>query len=126
MARRKPSVAASPWPAPASGDAPAASGASGPDPRLAVIVSHTHWDREWYQPFRRFRVHLVEVVRQVLDALERGGEFRHFLLDGQAIVLEDHLAIRPEDEPRIGVLVRAGKLSIGPWYVLPDWFLVSG
>ena len=97
-----------------------------PDPPLAFIVSHTHWDREWYLPFRRFRVRLVEVVRQVLDALERGGEFRHFLLDGQAIVLEDHLALRPEDEERIRTLVRVGKLSIGPWYVLPDWFLVSG
>ncbi|MGD0483020.1 MAG: glycosyl hydrolase-related protein [Gemmatimonadales bacterium] len=127
MARRKPSTpAASPWPAPASGDAPRASDAPPADPRLVFIVSHTHWDREWYLPFRRFRVHLVEVVRQVLDALERGGEFRHFLLDGQAIVLEDHLAIRPEDEERIRSLVRAGKLSIGPWYVLPDWFLVSG
>jgi alpha-mannosidase len=101
-------------------------GAPSADPRLAFIVSHTHWDREWYLPFRRFRVHLVEVVRQVLDALEKGGEFRHFLLDGQAIVLEDHLALRPEDEERIRTLVRAGKLFIGPWYVLPDWFLVSG
>ena len=132
MGRRDPAEggggppAAGPWPAPASGGAPALPGARAPDPRLAVVVSHTHWDREWYQPFRRFRVHLVEVVRQVLDALEEGGEFRHFLLDGQAIVLEDHLAIRPEDEERIRALVQAGKLSVGPWYVLPDWFLVSG
>jgi alpha-mannosidase len=118
--------AASPWPAPASGDAAATAGAPPADPRLACIVSHTHWDREWYLPFRRFRVHLAAVVRQVLDALEKGGEFRHFLLDGQAIVLEDHLAIQPEDEERIRTLVREGKLSIGPWYVLPDWFLVSG
>ncbi len=39
-------------------------------PRLAFIVSHTHWDREWYLSFSRFRVKLVEVVREVLDALE--------------------------------------------------------
>jgi mannosylglycerate hydrolase len=127
MARRRPqAVAAPPWPAAASGGAPRAAGAPPADPRLAFIVSHTHWDREWYLPFRRFRVQLVAVVRQVLDALERGGEFRHFLLDGQAIVLEDYLAIRPEDEGRIRALVQAGRLSIGPWYVLPDWFLVSG
>ena len=126
MARRKPSGATvSPWPAPASGDGSQVAVARPVDPRLAVIVSHTHWDREWYLPFRRFRVHLVAVVRQVLEALEKGGEFRHFLLDGQAIVLEDYLGIRPEDEARIRALVQAGKLSIGPWYVLPDWFLVS-
>ena len=95
-------------------------------PRTAFVVSHTHWDREWYLPFHRFRVHLVDVVRRVIEALERGEEFRHFLLDGQAVVIEDHLAIRPEDEGRIRDLVRAGRLSVGPWYVLPDWFLVSG
>ncbi len=127
MARRSPRAGgapASPWPAAASGDAPAA--AHAPDPRLAIVVSHTHWDREWYLTFRRFRTHLVDVVGRVLDALEQGGEFRHFLLDGQAIVLEDHLAVRPEDGERIRALVQAGKLSIGPWYVLPDFFLVSG
>jgi alpha-mannosidase len=97
-----------------------------PDPRLAFIVSHTHWDREWYLPFRRFRIQLIEVVRKVLEVLEHGGEFRHFLLDGQAIILEDYLALRPEDEGRIRNLVQTGRLSIGPWYVLPDWFLVSG
>ena len=127
MARRRTGKsAASPWPAPASGDAPLGGGAPPADPRVAFIVSHTHWDREWYLPFRRFRVHLVDVVRQVLDALEAGGEFRHFLLDGQAIVLEDHLALHPDDAARIRALVQDGKLSIGPWYVLPDWFLVSG
>ena len=94
-------------------------------PRLAVVVSHTHWDREWYLSFSRFRTKLVAVVRQVLDALEDEEGFAHFLMDGQAIVLEDYLAIRPEDEARIRRLVEAGRLSIGPWYVLPDEFLIS-
>ncbi|MEK7667445.1 MAG: alpha-mannosidase, partial [Gemmatimonadota bacterium] len=94
-------------------------------PRLAFVVSHTHWDREWYLPFHRFRVRLLDIVGRVLDALEKGGDFRHFLLDGQAIVLEDYLALRPGDEDRIRRLVQAGRLSIGPWYVLPDEFLIS-
>ncbi len=58
-------------------------------PRVAFIVSHTHWDREWYLTFDRFRVNLVRVVGQVLDALEHDDDFQHFLLDGQAIILED-------------------------------------
>jgi mannosylglycerate hydrolase len=95
-------------------------------PRLAFVVSHTHWDREWYLSSSRFRVKLVEVVREVLDALENDDAFRHFVLDGQSIVLEDYLAVRPEDEDRLRRLVRDGALSIGPWYVLPDEFLVSG
>ncbi len=90
------------------------------------IVSHTHWDREWYWPFRRFRVNLERVVHQVLEELESDPEFRHFLLDGQAVLLEDYLGVRPEDRRRLAALVQAGKLAVGPWYVLPDEFLVSG
>jgi alpha-mannosidase len=90
------------------------------------VVSHTHWDREWYLTFSEFRVLLVRTVRRVLDALERDPSFRHFVLDGQAVVLEDYLEVRPEDRPRIERLVRGGSLSVGPWYVLPDEFLVSG
>jgi alpha-mannosidase len=94
--------------------------------RTAYIVSHTHWDREWYLPYHRFRVHLVRVVDGVLDLLQDDDSFRHFVLDGQAIALDDYLEARPESEPRMATLVREGCLSVGPWYVLPDEFLVSG
>ena len=94
--------------------------------RTAYVVSHTHWDREWYLPYHRFRVSLVRIVDQVLDALENDESFEHFLLDGQTVVLEDYLEARPEEAERIAALVRGGALSIGPWYVLPDEFLVSG
>ncbi|MFH1688971.1 MAG: glycoside hydrolase family 38 C-terminal domain-containing protein [Candidatus Eisenbacteria bacterium] len=97
-----------------------------PKKRTAYIVSHTHWDREWYLPYHRFRVSLVRVVDQVLDALENDESFEHFLLDGQCVALEDYLEARPEEAGRIEALVRSGALSIGPWYVLPDEFLVSG
>ncbi|MBM3316327.1 MAG: hypothetical protein FJY75_00600 [Candidatus Eisenbacteria bacterium] len=95
-------------------------------PRQVFIVSHTHWDREWYRTAPEFRVLLEGVVGEALERLERGGEFRHFLLDGQAIVLEDHLAVHPEDAPRLRRLTASGALAVGPWYVLPDEFLVSG
>ncbi len=95
-------------------------------PSLAVIVSHTHWDREWYRTFHQFRTDLVYVVREVLDRLETEDAFRHFMLDGQAIILEDYLEIHPEDKTRIQRLVERGALAIGPWYILPDEFLVSG
>ncbi|MBN2565891.1 MAG: hypothetical protein JXB46_09275, partial [Candidatus Eisenbacteria bacterium] len=94
--------------------------------RKAYLVSHTHWDREWYLPFHRFRVNLVSMMDQVLDALENDPSFRHFVMDGQAVVLEDYLEAKPEAAPRIEKLVRSGSLSVGPWYVLPDEFLVSG
>ena len=95
-------------------------------PRQVFVVSHTHWDREWYLSFNEFRVDLLRVFRGVMEALEQDPAFGHFVMDGQAIVLEDILAVSPGDESRIAALCGAGKLSLGPWYVLPDEFLVSG
>ena len=96
-----------------------------PWPRRAYLVSHTHWDREWYRTFHDFRVSLVDVVGRVLAALEAGGPFRRFLLDGQSVIIEDYLAVVPEDRGRIAALVRSGALAVGPWYVLPDNFLIG-
>jgi alpha-mannosidase len=92
----------------------------------ALVYAHTHWDREWYRSFERFRMQLVGVVDRLLQVLDTDPEFTRYVLDGQTIVLEDYLAIRPEEEPRLRRLVGAGRIEVGPWYVLPDEFLVSG
>jgi hypothetical protein len=95
-------------------------------PPLVVVVSHTHWDREWYRPFEAFRLLLVETVESLLGLLEREPGFGHFMLDGQTIVLEDVLALRPDLMGRLLAQVAQGRLGIGPWYVLADEFLVGG
>ena len=59
-----------------------------------LVVAHTHWDREWYHSVGRFRQRLVALVDELLDDPPPVGE--SFLLDGQAIVLDDYLAVRPE------------------------------
>ena len=84
-------------------------------------MPHTHWDREWHTSFQATRVHLVDLLDRVLDGLEAP-----FLLDGQMAMVDDHLDVRPEATARVRDLVAAGALSIGPWYVLMDEFLVSG
>ena len=89
------------------------------------VVPHTHWDREWYRPFEHFRLMLGSVVDEVLDTLEGDPAFTSFTLDGQAIVLEDYVAVRPENEARLRTLIAAGRIEIGPSYVLPDEFLVG-
>ncbi len=91
-----------------------------------VVVPHTHWDREWYQPFQEFRARLVRLMDRLADVLERDPAFTHFHLDGQTIVLEDYLEIRGQRRARLRRLIRAGRLAVGPWYVLADEFLVSG
>ena len=92
----------------------------------AFVVAHTHWDREWYERFEGYRARLVPMVTRLLALLERDPEFRSFTFDGQTIAMEDHLAVRPEDRPRVEKLVREDRLLIGPWYVLADLLLVSG
>jgi alpha-mannosidase len=93
--------------------------------RHFFVVPHTHWDREWYRPFEHFRLELGRVVDGVLDVLERNPEFTSFTLDGQAIVLEDYLEVRPENEGRLRALLAAGRIEVGPSYQLPDEFLVG-
>ncbi|HUG56113.1 MAG TPA: phosphatase PAP2 family protein [Candidatus Limnocylindrales bacterium] len=95
-------------------------------PWRIFVVAHTHWDREWYERFAAYRERLVAMVGRLLDLLERDERFRSFTFDGQTIAIEDHLAARPEDRPRIEALVRAERLFVGPWYVLADNLLVSG
>jgi alpha-mannosidase len=89
------------------------------------VVPHTHWDREWYRPFEHFRLWLGHTVDGVLDTLEQDLSFRSFTLDGQAIVLEDYVDVRPEHENRLRALLASGRLEVGPSYVLPDEFLVG-
>ena len=90
------------------------------------VVSHTHWDREWYLTHEQFRFRLVTLVDRLLDLLDADPCYKHFHLDGQTIVLEDYLEIRPEQEARLRRAIASGRILIGPWYVMPDEFLVSG
>jgi len=90
-----------------------------------TIVSHTHWDREWYQPYQEYRIRLVQLVDRLLDLLEHDPGYRYFTLDGQTIILEDYLEVRPARKQELSNHIQEGRLLIGPWYILPDEFLVS-
>ena len=78
------------------------------------LISHTHWDREWYLTYEQFRFRLVALVDRLLDLLDADPSYRHFHLDGQTIVLEDYLEIRPEQEPRLRRAIQEGRILIGP------------
>jgi hypothetical protein len=71
------------------------------------------------------RIKLVHLVDLLLRILEEQPGYRYFTLDGQTIVVEDYLQIRPERRGEIVGHVATGRLLIGPWTVLPDEFLVS-
>ncbi len=93
--------------------------------RTLHIVSHTHWDREWYLTFQQFRLKLVHLVDGLLDILESDPDYKFFMLDGQTIVLDDYLAVRPGREETLRHFVQTGRIIIGPWHILPDEFLVG-
>src|SRR5690242_3599792 len=82
--------------------------------RPAYLISHTHWDREWYRTYQQFRLDLVRTVDLVLDTLETDPAFPHFLLDGQTIVLDDYLAMRPHRAEALRRHIASGRLAVGP------------
>ena len=94
--------------------------------RNAHYVLSTHWDREWYQNFQDYRNRLVRLFDNTLKGMDDGVLKGPFQTDGQSIILEDYLEVRPEKRALLEQRAREGMLVIGPWYVLPDEFLVSG
>ncbi|SEO55665.1 alpha-mannosidase [Paenibacillus sp. OV219] len=89
------------------------------------VISHTHWDREWYMPYEAHHAKLIQTMDQLLDILDNDPEFKSFYLDGQTIVLDDYLQVYPEKREKLVQLVQEGRLSAGPWYILQDEFLTS-
>jgi hypothetical protein len=89
-----------------------------------LLVAHTHWDREWYHTAERFRQRLVALIDELLDDPPAPGE--GFLLDGQAVLLDDYLAVRPERAAELSALLRDGRIEAGPWYVLADELIPGG
>lgn len=90
------------------------------------LIAHTHWDREWYLPRAAFQARLVPMLDDLIDRLQADPGYRSFLLDGQTVLLEDYLRVRPEREPDIKALVKTGRLQVGPWYVLADELIPAG
>ncbi|MEM1508257.1 MAG: glycoside hydrolase family 38 C-terminal domain-containing protein [Thermofilaceae archaeon] len=88
-----------------------------------ILIAHTHWDREWYYTFDKFRYRLVKCLDSVLDLL-KDPRYGSFMLDGQVAPLDDYLELRPEKALEVKELISKNRLIIGPWYVQPDEFLV--
>ena len=94
--------------------------------KTAHIISHTHWDREWFLPFEQHRYYFIKLMNNLLDQFKKDGNaFQSFHLDGQTILLEDYFAVHPENREAVTKLIKEKKLHIGPWYVLQDAFLTS-
>lgn len=94
--------------------------------KVLHIISHTHWDREWYMSFEQHRMRLVELMDSLIEKMEHDERYCYFHLDGQTIIIEDYLEICPHMRERLFALIKAGRIQVGPWYVLQDEYLTSG
>lgn len=99
---------------------------AGKTKEIGYIVPHTHWDREWRYPIWQSRMLLVEFMDRLLEIYDTDPDYKSFVLDGQSVVIEDYLEVRPEKLDKIKKYVKEGRLSIGPWYTLPDLFPIDG
>lgn len=93
--------------------------------KTAHIISHTHWDREWYLPYEQHHMRLIMLIDQILHAIETDPEFTSFHLDGQTICIDDYLQVKPQNREKLLKAIADGKIKIGPWYILQDAFLTS-
>lgn len=93
--------------------------------KKVYIISHSHWDREWYMAYEQHHMRLITLMDDLLTLFETEPEFDSFHLDGQTIILDDYLQVRPEKREALQRAIAAGKLRIGPFYILQDDFLTS-
>ena len=89
---------------------------------MLYVCFQTHWDREWYQSAAAYQVRLLEMMAELKASLEQ-KTLSKFSLDGQTILLEDYLALCPQESDWLMEAFQSGQLHTGPWYVMPDTIL---
>ncbi len=95
-------------------------------PIQGFVISHSHWDREWYLPFRLFQNKLAILMDYLLDILDSEPSYRKFVTDCQVAMLADYLEVRPEAKERVRAALAAGQIVAGPYYVPPNEWLING
>lgn len=68
---------------------------------------------------------LLRLLDEVIEHLEAEPRLRYFTVDGESYLIEHYLQYRPQHRERVRRLVGAGRLLLGPWYVVPEPTLVN-
>ncbi|NLY19852.1 MAG: alpha-mannosidase [Tissierellia bacterium] len=93
--------------------------------KIVHVVSHSHWDREWYMPLENHKMRLIDLIDGIIEA-SKDNRFINFQMDGQVLPIEDYLEVRPDNRDKVYDLIKRGIIKVGPWYMLQDSFLTSG
>lgn len=89
------------------------------------FIPNTHLDREWTLDFQHTRKMTVDFLDDLIEIMEKVPGYC-FLLDAQAVPLEDYFEIRPENKAIIGKYIKEGRINAGPWYSALDMNCISG
>jgi len=96
------------------------------------IISHTHWDREWFLDSKYTSEWLIPFFDSLFSILKKEIDYR-FVLDGQSLIVEDYfeeLRRQKKDLSKYRKLLekycKQGRILVGPYYMQPDTQLVSG
>ena len=90
-----------------------------------IVVSNTHWDREFRFSFEKTRHNLIRMMDTTLDILENDPTYHSFTMDGHTIMIDDYLELRPERTEQVKKLISEGRLIIGPYYTLAEQFSIG-
>ena len=93
---------------------------------IAYVVPHTHWDREWRYPIWKNRMLLIEFMDQIIKTLDSNADYKQFVMDGQSVIIEDYLEVKPQNREKVSQYITEGRIAIGPWYTLPDLYPLDG
>ena len=96
-----------------------------PDVKKIMVVSNTHWDREFRFSFEKTRHNLLRMLDITLDILESDPTYHSFTMDGHTIMIDDYLEMRPEKTELVKELISSGRLIIGPYYTLSEEFSIG-
>ena len=100
------------------------------------LLSHTHWDFEWYEIEEGFKLQLVRFIDHLLDTLEKDPKFR-FHFDGQVMPIMDYLEVLEERDDlddmdrakeakeKIAAFIQRGQLFIGPCWTTMETSVIS-
>lgn len=89
------------------------------------VISHTHWDREWYFTIEDSNILLSENLDKILLTLKNKPEYSSYTLDAQSSLIEEYLKIKPENYEKIKNVIKNKQLFVGPWYTQSDTLLVN-
>lgn len=92
----------------------------------AVVINHGHMDIEWYKTLDGYRLWVADIIDRLYDECLNKDNYVTYIFDGAVFLLNDLVRHFPEYTDKIRLLVKKGKLTVGPFYTQFDEWIPSG